>query len=305
MLSAHRIALRIAAAYLVVGVLWILLSDQAVEALFSDPRVLSQAQTYKGWFYVLVTAVLLYFLVRSMARRLQQAQAARAQLEKMEALGRMAAGVAHDFRNYLSVGTVTAELVGQQLPGGHPAQEHLRALVESSERGQALVSRLMDFARGREQAPQPVDLLALLQGLEPLLRKVLPSLARLELDLGSQPQCILADPVQMEQLLMNLVGNAADAFSPGQGDPLLRIRLRGQDGRVRLSVSDNGSGMSPEVQSHAFEPFFTTKGPGKGTGLGLATVFRAVQGNGGRIRIESAPGEGTVFKMDFPACDKA
>ena len=232
--------------------------------------------------------------------------------QKMEAVGRLAGGVAHDFNNMLTViGNVT-EFVLADLPEGSPLREDLEQIKEATARATSLTAQLLAFSRRQFLQPKLVDLNQLVAQLERLLRRVIGEHIELSCALCAQPLSLQVDPSRLEQALVNLVVNARDAMPRG-GRLLLEtaaVTLGAEEGRLRsglpagpyvqLSVSDTGVGMDAETRRRAFEPFFTTKGSG-GTGLGLATVYGIVKQSGGEIRLYSEPGQGTTFRLWFPA----
>ena len=290
----QREALKIALIYAIAGVAWILLSDQVLLWLVRDPERLTQLQTYKGWAYVALTAGLLYALVCRSLRHLRAAERRAQQLQKLEALGRMAGGVAHDFNNVMTVVVGMTELARQTAPRGDVQRGHLDQVLLAAERGRDLVKNLMAFARRQPTQPQRLDLAAAVQASLPLLRKLLKSSVTLSTDL--QAAAIHADPMQVEQVLMNLVVNANDAMPQGGS---LKLSCSVEEPWARLEVADDGVGMDEEALSRLFEPFFSTKGE-KGTGLGLATVDGIVQQLGGRIDVLSALSQGSRFILRLP-----
>jgi two-component system cell cycle sensor histidine kinase/response regulator CckA len=167
----------------------------------------------------------------------------------------------------------------------------------AGDRGRDLVRQLMAFARQQPTDPQVVKLDDLLLARQGLLRKLLKPGVQFELVLEDKAPAVLADPVQLEQVLMNLVANANDAMPEGGR---LRVSLSCQGRWAQLAVQDNGTGMDAKTRAQLFEPFFTTKGPGVGTGLGLATVFGIVQQYNGEVRVESGAGEGSTFTVRLP-----
>ena len=230
-------------------------------------------------------------------RRLEE-QFRRAQ--KMESIGRLAGAVAHDFNNILTVISGYAQMGLAE----DAAPEHLRdaftQIDDAATRATDLARRLLNFSRPQPAAPRDIVLNDLVRNFERMLARVLGETIRLEVTLDPLGAAIHADPGQIEQVLMNLAVNARDAMPKGGG---LRIETRSieADRQVQLTVSDTGTGMSPEVMAHIFEPFFTTKPEGKGTGLGLATVYGIVKQSRGSIEAVSEPGKGTTFKLLFPA----
>jgi PAS domain S-box-containing protein len=235
------------------------------------------------------------------------------QSQKLESIGRLAGGVAHDFNNVLTVILSCAETLAEALAGSTAPPEALADVGQiraAGRRARELTQRLLAFARRQVIAPARLDLNDVVRGSEPLLRRLLGEDVRLVLELAPEPWPVLCDPGQVDQALMNLVVNARDAM-PGGGTITLGTRnlpARGPDpaearDRVALFVRDTGVGLSPEVREHLFEPFFTTKEQGKGTGLGLATVYGIVSQNGGSISVESDPGSGATFELRFPRTD--
>jgi signal transduction histidine kinase len=238
------------------------------------------------------------------------------QSQKMEAIGRLAGGVAHDFNNLLTVIRGHGELVLRKLEGEHPWRRNLQEISLAAERATALTHQLLAFSRKQVLQPRTLDLGEIVQRMSTLLQRLIGEdvelVARTPDSIGS----VRADPAQMEQVIVNLVVNARDAMPEGG---VLRVELadvelddtyaRGRPGMVPgpyvvLSVSDTGMGMDPETQARIFEPFFTTKEPGKGTGLGLATVYGIVKQSGGFIWVYSEPARGTTFKIYLPRVDE-
>jgi PAS domain S-box-containing protein len=228
--------------------------------------------------------------------------------QKMEAVGTLAGGIAHDFNNYLMVIGGYSQLLGEQLPPHHALHESVEAIGEAYQRCAQLTQQLLTLSRKRRAEPIPIDLSSLVAGLAPLVRSLVGDTVRLRLALQPDGMVILADPLQIEQALMNLVVNARDAMPQG-GELTVSVAPRpagpDQQAFVRLSVADTGSGIRPEIRARIFEPFFTTKQVGQGTGLGLSTVYAIVCEAGARIEFESKPGSGTRFDIDWPRCEIA
>jgi PAS domain S-box-containing protein len=250
----------------------------------------------------------------SARRRLEQ-QLLTAQ--KLEAIGRLAGGVAHDFNNLLTIVLGNAEALRAELPEGSGPAADAREIVQAAERGTALTRQLLAFARRQEADPRVVDPCRSVAQLEPLLRRLLGADCTLVLELAVGCWPVVIDPTQLEQVFVNLVVNARDAMPQGGRITVSVTNERLAQGRpgavprvppgeyLRLSVSDTGTGMEPAVRERIFEPFFTTKGQGKGTGLGLPTVYGIVSQSHGGIEVTSAPGEGTRFDLWFPRADGA
>ena len=241
---------------------------------------------------------------RDLELRLRHAQ-------KLEAVGKLAGGVAHDFNNLLTVVAGNAELLRHAAAGTDETQARAGEIVEAAERGASLTRQLLAFSRQQVLQPTTLECGAVVAQLVALLRRLLGADIALEVG-GGEPAWVHADRSQVEQVVMNLAVNARDAMPAGG---TLRIattvvefaaRAAGAvdlpPGRyAELLVQDDGVGMSEAVRARAFEPFFTTKGPGRGTGLGLATVHGIVHQSGGAVAIESAPGRGTLVRVWLPA----
>ena len=237
-------------------------------------------------------------------RQLRQAQ-------KMEAVGQLAGGVAHDFNNLLTVIAGNTELLLAEARADDESREDLRQIASAAERAAALTRQLLTFSRRQATQPRLLDLNAVIHDLEPLLRRMIGEDVSIVVRPSSEPAQIRADPVQIEQVLVNLAVNARDAM-PAGGTLAMRVSVmtvedappvpvRAESGRcVLLEVSDTGTGMDPETQNRIFEPFFTTKEPGRGTGLGLSTVYGIVQQAEGAIVCHSAVGRGTTFRVYLP-----
>jgi PAS domain S-box-containing protein len=229
------------------------------------------------------------------------------QSQKLEAVGRLAGGVAHDFNNVLTAVLGFVSVASKSLPADSPVQAHLRAIRVGAERGGALTTQLLAFARKQVIEPRAVDLNELLGRVESLLRRVIGEDVELETRLASDLWSVRADPGQLEQVLMNLAVNARDAM-PGGGRLLIETANVAADDeageRVLVRVTDTGVGMSEETLEHIFEPFYTTKESGKGTGLGLATCYGIVTQSGGSITVTSAPGRGATFEVMLLRADE-
>jgi PAS domain S-box-containing protein len=234
------------------------------------------------------------------------------QAQKMEAVGRLAGGVAHDFNNLLSVILGFSEFTSAALPEGSPARDSLQEVRKAAERASALVRQLLAFSRRQLLSPKVLDVGGVVLDLERVLRGMAGEQIEIELSLEPNLRRVKADPGQLEQVIVNLAMNARDAMPDGG-----RLRIAtgnvdldaaripaGFDARpgryVKLSVSDNGVGMSDEVASRAFEPFFTTKQTGNGTGLGLASVYGIVTQSGGVVRLQTTQGRGSTLEVYLP-----
>jgi PAS domain S-box-containing protein len=234
------------------------------------------------------------------------------QSQKMEAVGRLAGGIAHDFSNVLTVITGACERLQDrvgQVPG---AATDIDSILRNADRAASLTRQLLAFSRQQTLAPQPLDMGALVRKATHLLKRLIGEHIQLAIELPEQAVAVEADPTQLEQVLMNLAINARDAMPDG-GSLNIAVRKVVIDEAfaashppmvsghfVLVEVSDTGTGMTPETRARAFEPFFTTKDPAHGTGLGLSTVYGIVKQSGGYIWIESELGRGTTFYIFLP-----
>lgn len=289
----------------------------------------------RGSGSVLTSATLLGTLVASFLERkrleteLASLRARRAQSERLETLGRVAASVAHDFNNVLTAIGGNAELLEMALPEDAKEQTEVREIVEASARAADLVEEVLSFGRGREEGVRRVSLAEVVSRLEAVTRRVAGNGIDVLVDIRADLPSIELNPGRFERVLLNLASNARDAQPenrPRPGVLALSARSVGVGGQSRaedsnstfarrvvsppaelpagqylcLRVEDDGCGMDLSVQAQAFEPFFTTKGEGRGTGLGLATCAEIMRDLGGAVAVDSAPGDGTVFDLYFP-----
>jgi len=273
-----------------------------------DGRILEMDITGHGVVVDGVEAILVVARDVTVQRRLER-QLFRSQ--KLEAMGSLAAGIAHDFNNVLAVVAITAEGALDAAPPGAPVRVDLDEILSAARRGSDLATQLVAFSKGDESHPRPMSLDATVHGLEQMLQRVLGSGLRLRTTVSEPPAWIVADPGQIEQVILNLAVNARDAM-PGGGELSISTcpveldaagaaaLLVPPGSYVELRARDTGCGMDEATRERIFEPFFTTKAPGKGSGLGLATVYRIVRERGGGISVESTPGVGTTFAMVFP-----
>jgi len=243
------------------------------------------------------------------------------QAQKMESIGNLAGGVAHDFNNILTAIYGYSEIVLDDLEEGSETWQNVQEILKSGERAAHLTKQLLAFSRNQKILPQVVNINSLLDEMKKMLGRLISEDIRLETSLDLQVGKIFADPGQLNQIVVNLVVNARDALRshPEIVDKVIKVSTsevyldknyillhegssRGQ--HLLLEVSDNGSGMSKEVLNHIFEPFYTTKAVGKGTGMGLATVYGIVKQNDGSIYVYSEPGLGTTFKIYWPVMNE-
>ena len=234
--------------------------------------------------------------------------------QRLEALGQLAGGVAHDFNNLLTVIGGGANLALDQLDADHPAHVELQYVLDATKRAVGVTSQLLAFSRRQIMQPRPVELNAALGQLCEILRRLLREHVRIETDFSPDAGYVMVDPVQLEQVVFNLAINAGDAMPKGGTLALstARVVVDGESPApplahgvyTRFRVADTGVGMDEDTQSHMFEPFFTTKLRGRGTGLGLSTVYGIVQQTGGTVTVRSAPQQGTTVDVFLP-CTRA
>ena len=220
------------------------------------------------------------------------------QAQKMEAVGRLAGGVAHDMNNLLTVVLGCGEMALDALDADHPAQALVAEVLAAARRAAELTKQLLAFGRKQVVRYQTLDLNLVVREAARMLGRVLGEDVHLTVESGPDPVWVRADHGQLEQVIMNLAVNARDAMPTG-GELTLSADVRGAE--AVLSVTDTGCGMTEEVRARMFDPFFTTKGSGKGTGLGLAVVHSIVEQAGGRVEVDSALGRGTAVRVVLPA----
>ncbi|MDB5310219.1 MAG: Blue-light-activated protein [Gemmataceae bacterium] len=237
------------------------------------------------------------------------------QAQRMEAVGRLAGGVAHDFNNLLTVITGYSDLVLIALPGHDPAWPLVEEIKKAGERAAVLTQQLLAFGRKQMLQQQVLNLNEVVTGLEKMLRRIIGEDIRLATLSGPDLLRVKADPVQVEQVILNLAVNARDAMPTGGRLTIETANMalpRGPGGEsavrpgpyVLLSVSDTGCGIPADVLPHVFEPFYTTKPVGQGTGMGLATVYGIATAHGGHVEVESTVGRGTTFRVYWPAAEE-
>ena len=276
--------------------------------------------------------VLSYFAYREAASRVNEAEChvrqverlyeearkrddALRQAQKLEAIGRLAGGVAHDFNNMLTAISGYSELAVAELRPG-PVREYIDEVLKAAERAAALTRQLLAFSRRQVVTPQILGIGRVVAEMEKMLQRLIGEDIALVTAIQPDVRPVCIDPTQLEQILLNLAVNARDAMpnggslrielaNAGSDGPAAKGALPAPAGYVRLSVTDTGCGMSEEVVSHLFEPFYTTKPKGRGTGLGLATVHGVVEQAQGTITIDTKIGNGTSFHVYFPASELA
>ena len=234
------------------------------------------------------------------------------QSQKMEVIGTFAGGIAHDFNNLLQIVSGNIQMLSRKVSGNEDFTRHIRAVEQASIKASKLVKRLLTISRKVDSSKEILDLNFLIRETIDLSERIIPRMIAIELDLNPQIPPVLADPVQLEQIILNLASNAFDALGQG-GVITLRTNVVNfskdevrhyqelEPGKyVQFTFSDNGCGIPRNIKNKIFDPFFTTKEVGKGTGLGLSTVYAIIKEHGGYITCYSSPVQGTSFKMYFP-----
>ena len=246
----------------------------------------------------------------------QTLQAKMSQVQKMESIGSLAGGIAHDFNNILFPILGISELMIDDFGPGSPEHESLKAIMNAGKRGKDLVQQILAIGRQSEQQPIPVQIQMVLKEVLKLIRSTTPANVHIAKDIQKDCGAVTADPTQLHQIAMNLITNASHAIEDDLGEIAVRlkevdletedfIRENMEPGRyAMLTVSDTGSGISPDIMDKLFDPYFTTKEQGKGTGLGLSVVHGIVKSYGGEIKVYSELGQGTSFHVYLPVIHK-
>jgi signal transduction histidine kinase len=235
--------------------------------------------------------------LRAAQERERQLQHQLMQAQKVQALGTLAGGIAHDLNNTLVPILALATLARNELPADHPLREDLDTMVCASERARDLVKRILAFSRPQKLGTAQVDVADVVRQAVQMLRATVPATVGIVEAIDATP-CLQGDPGELHQVVVNLVTNAAQAIGPATGS--ITIRLQASGGDLRLSVEDTGCGVDAATIDRIFEPFFTTKEVGEGTGLGLSVVHGIVTSRGGRIDVDSETGRGTTVTVVLP-----
>ncbi|MEN6626961.1 MAG: ATP-binding protein [Candidatus Sumerlaeia bacterium] len=268
-------------------------------SLFEQVTTISPVRDSEGRFDGMVA------LGRDISNEIALEQQLR-QSQKMEAIGRLAGGIAHDFNNLLTVINGYSELLMARLGREHPLAKDVQEIKRAGERAGSMTRQLLAFSRRQVLQPRVIDLNSLIREMENMLRRLISEDVELVISLDEGLGRIMADPGQIEQVILNLAVNARDAMPEGGRLVLGTTNMDLDSGRfVALSIADTGHGMTEETLAHIFEPFFTTKEMGKGTGLGLSTVYGIVKQSGGDIRASSRLGRGTTFQVLLPRLPSA
>ncbi len=224
------------------------------------------------------------------------------QAQKMEAVGRLAGGIAHNFNNIMTIVIGYSEILAAELKDRPDLKEPVDEIRLAAGRAATLTGQLLAFSRNQKLQPTPVDLNEVIGHLSPLFMRLLGGDVAVDAAPDAEPVTVMADRAQLDQALLNLALNARDAMPEGGRLRLSTSRGQDADGRATavLRVTDTGTGIAADAQAHVFEPFFTTKEVGAGSGLGLAMVYGFVQETGGTIRFDTVAGRGTTFELTFP-----
>ncbi|MBZ0237498.1 MAG: response regulator, partial [Deltaproteobacteria bacterium] len=262
-----------------------------VEALLDLPHIAERA--LREWGHILER--------RRAEAELRQREVELRHAQKLEAIGRLASGVAHDFNNVLMGIAGCTDVAVRKLDADHPARQYLAEVIAAAHRASSITARLLAFGRRGELERTRVAIDALLGQVAAIARPLLPADIELELALAADDASVDGDAGQLEQVVLNLVTNARDAM-PGGGRLTVAtsVETGGDEELVVVRATDTGRGMDETTRARVFEPFFTTKELGHGTGLGLPTVYAIVSQHGGRVELDSAPGTGTTFRILLP-----
>lgn len=287
---------------------WLVAGKPLSDRGFTD-RDHQVLQTLAAVCSTALTNASLFRQVQIERTRLEESQAELLRSQKLEAIGRLAGGIAHDFNNMLAVIMTSAELARDELDGDHAAREDLNEVIRTVERAAGLVSQLLTFARKETTQPGPIHLDRLVGEMDKMLRRAVGEKIDLNVKVDADVPAVVLDPVHAEQIVVNLVVNARDA-SPDGGSVTVEVSRHLEEspsGSMEpgeygcLSVCDGGEGMDEATISRIFDPFFTTKPVGRGTGLGLSTVYGIVERAGGHVRVDSEIGVGTTVCIYLPA----
>lgn len=300
--------LRIALIYAILSLLYIFVSDRLVEHFVADVRS-GAVQTAKGTGFVLLSALVIYLLIRAELNKQERMRQVAMRAQRLEAVGQLATVMAHDFNNILTVVIGSGEMGEDALPPEHPSRIHLANSMSAAEKAGRLAHQMLVFSRQGHLPSQPVNVNQSIKDLVPLLKLATGEQVSLRCNLSDGLPPINAEPYKFENILLNLIINSRDAMPQG-GEIVLETARERLDSRladefwtvppgdyVTVSVRDTGHGMSKPIMGKVLEPFYTTKPVGKGTGLGLTTLREGMRAWKGHLRITSAIGLGTTIKM--------
>jgi signal transduction histidine kinase/CheY-like chemotaxis protein len=315
---------KVALLYVFISIVWILVSSEFLYVTLQNTSAITAFEMVKGVLFVATSGAFIYWvckkamerllrqreLLRESERERDELQAQLIQAQKLEGIGRLAGGVAHDFNNILTVILSSCHLMRKDV--GRSSQSRLAMIETAAERAASLTRQLLAFSRNQVLHIDSLNLNPVIQETASLLQKLLGEDVKLTLALDPALGNVMADPTQVSQILMNLATNARDAMPMGGTLEIHTANLDATPGIVAgvphlapgatvvLTVRDSGVGIPNEILDKIFEPFFTTKQPGQGTGLGLSTVYGIVRQSGGTIDVRSVSGQGTTFRVYFP-----
>ena len=304
-------SIKVSLIYFVLGVLWILFSDRAVSSLFDSEESLTMAQTYKGWFYVVITAILVYALVERALRKQKRLEKHLHEQQKLEAIGVLSSGIVHEVKSPVTVIKNYASLIKEEVDGRSSSHELAASVEQEADKVMKIVNGLLVFAHKDKpeeaQRSSTADLVN--ESVQLVKNKMLKDHIVIENDIPDNIPDIMCRPIQIQQVLLNMFTNARDALNlqyPGEDNAKVIIvtaekARRDGKGYVNISVQDFGCGIQPDLVNQVFEPFFTTKKVGAGTGLGLSISYGIVKEHEGFIEIESEPRKGSTFNLYLPA----
>ena len=318
---------RVALLYLLISGIWVAVSSEFLFLEVESKTAITAFEIAKGLLFVLASGGLIYFITRRMLDRLvrseeslresenkrRRLQQQLIQAQKLEALGRLAAGITHDFNNILEVIHGSADLLRSETDDSSPqARARIQLILQAVGRGSDLTRQLLAFSRRQTLVLRPVDLNVVVRESAAFLQGLAGAQFTIQLQLDPELWTVMADATQLAQVLMNLCMNARDAMPSGGvleiqtgnltigGDIIERLAESNPGPHVLLRVRDFGSGIPQDVQDQMFEPFFTTKSDSQGTGLGLSMVYGIVKQSGGFIDVTSEMGKGTTFYVYLP-----
>lgn len=318
----------IALLYVFISLVWIVVSSELVLLEFHHPVTITTFEILKGVTFVIATGGLIFVICKRALERimreealLRESESERHELQeqllqaqKLEGIGRLAGGVAHDFNNILTVILSSCHLLHRDVGPDGP-QARVQMIETAAERAASLTRQLLAFSRHQVLEVQSLNVNTVIEETARMLERLLGEDVKLVLTLDPALGNVLADPSQITQIMMNLVINARDAMPKGgtleihtenldaDKDMSAKVPHLSAGKKVVLSVRDSGEGIPPEIQNKIFEPFFTTKPVGLGTGLGLSTVHGIVEQSGGAIDFRTGPGQGTTFRIYLPRTD--
>lgn len=276
---------------------WILLSDRILAAVISDPRIRVTAGIFKGWFFVAVSALLLYGLISRLSRRVRESEAQLAHADRLASVGTMAASVAHEVNNPLTTIKLLIHTFRDRVPAADPGRRDLEVALGEIDKIRALILRFLQFARPSEPEWSAVRVEEVVGRVTNLVRPQATSRQiRIHESYASGGRQVQADSTQLGQVFLNLMLNAVEATPEGGSIEVQTMAL--ENAGVRVRVWNSGLALTDDLSTRIFEPFFTTKA--HGTGLGLAIASAIVEKHGGQIRARGLPAGGTELVVDLP-----